>query len=82
MKEDDIQHSLIKEYMYKYLNDRDIKNLKVSNIVELSNKKKNVFVIFSLEGISKASRLNFEKNRHNYWIVKKFKMADSLLELK
>lgn len=82
MQEDTIKYRLVEEYLRKYLNNQDMKELKISNINKIREGLYEVYMSFNLNGSDKVAKMIFNKNRHDYWVTLKFKMSDSILDLK
>lgn len=82
MHSSDIQFKLVQEYLFKYLQDKEVKNLSITSINEIDKKTYDVYISFALDGVEKLAKMKFFRNKHDYWITTKFQIADSLLELK
>lgn len=81
MQRDEIQYELVFEYIHKYIKEEKLENIFITNINK-KDKEFDVFTTFSLNDEDKVAKLVFMKNRYNYWIVKDFKISDTLLTLK
>ncbi len=81
MQSDEIQYKLVVEYLNKYIKKEELKNIFITNINQ-RDKEYDVFISLAHNNEEKVAKLVFLKNRHNYWFVKDFKIANSILTLR
>jgi len=81
MLQEELQYKLIEEHLLRYLKDKSISDIFISNINKKDNKLYEVFLSFSMDKEDKVAKIIFKKNSNNYWIAKEFNISDSILKL-
>ena len=81
MQSEEIQYELVFEYLRRYVKNKEIKNMFITNINQ-NKSYYDTFISFSLEGEEKVAKIVFTKTVHNYWVVKDFKVSDSIMSLR